>query len=392
MIRAAKLEKVEPAPLVEQTLDDFEAIFDEMRKNHGSKSLVDGDDESKEVWEVIPYPSPSLGDAVHVGGLALGRVTQFHGIEGSGKTFLAMLMVRETLRRYPRAYVVWADAEQSFDKEWAKTLGIDLRRVKFIETNEAAEIFNQLCGKYNTTGKFIPGLVNYAVDKKIDIKLVVLDSIASLIVPAEAGRNFDEMEMGALPKFLKRAFSRTRPLLKQANCAFIAINQAREVLGYGANASSITYPGGKTWRHLIDFAIKLHPSSGADGKLEDEGGKVGHKIIATVEKNRAAPNIHQGEFWFNFYKGVVRVGEEVGVLAAAYGVVQRPNNISWVYKDQTFKGKEAFFTFLEENESIRTELLDAIKIAKANKIKRTATLSDEGTSQMDEKALFFNKD
>jgi RecA/RadA recombinase len=369
---------------------NFDDIWKELNKSHGGHAFFDGDDEDRFDWEVIDYPCVSLGDATHHWGLPLGRVTQFHGIENSGKTFMAMIMVRETLKKYPNAWVVWVDAESSFDREWAANLGIDLTRVKIIEDNEGAEIFNRLCGKFTSTGKKIPGILDMAVDKKIDIKLIVLDSIAALVAPAEEGRNFNEMEMGALPKFLKRAFTRLRPMLKRAETAFIAINQAREILTFGAQG--ISYPGGKTWRHSMDFAIKMHPSSAADGKLEDDHGKIGHKIIATVEKCRGGVNLYQAEFWFDFRKGVVRQGEELGTLAAAYGVVERPNLVTWAYNGQSFKGKEAFFGFLEEHPAVYTEIMDKIKIAKRNHIRRSLTLSDEGETVAAATDNFFAKD
>jgi len=369
---------------------DFDSIWSELNKNHGGDAFFDGDDEDRFDWEVIEYPCVSLGDATHHWGLPLGRVTQFHGIENSGKTFMAMLMVRETLRKYPDSYILWVDAESSFDREWGASLGIDLSRVKIIEENEGAEIFNRLCGKFNSTGKKVPGILDMAIEGRIDIKLIVLDSIAAMVAPAEEGRNFNEMEMGALPKFLKRAFTRLRPMLKRANCAFIAINQARDAMGYGAQG--ITYPGGKTWRHAMDFAIKLHPSSAADGKIEDSHGKVGHKIIATVEKCRGGINLYQAEFWFDFRKGVVRKGEELGVLAAAYGVVERPNLVTWSYGGQNFKGKEAFFTFLDEHPETCLEIISKVKDAKKNHVRRSLALSEEGAVAVSSGDHFFAKD
>jgi hypothetical protein len=193
-----------------------------------------------------------------------------------------------------------------------------------------------------------------------------------------------------LPKFLKRVFARVRPLLKRANCAFIAINQAREQMGHGAHG--ITYPGGKTLRHALDFAIKLHPSNAADGKLEDTHGKVGHKIIATVEKCRGGTNLYQAEFWLDFRKGVVRRGEELGTLAAAYGIVQRPNNVTWTYEGSSFKGKEAFFTYLDEHRDVFEEILSKVKEAKTGKAKRAQALSEEGEHVSKTSENFFAED
>jgi recombination protein RecA len=371
----------------EMSSDD---VWSQMNKDHGGEAFFDSDDEERYDWEVIDYPCVSLGDATHHWGLPLGRVTQFHGIENSGKSFLAMLMVKETLIKYPKAFAIWIDAESSFDREWAELLGLDLNRVKIIEENSGADVFDRLCGRFNSTGKKVPGALDRAINGEIDIKIIVLDSIAALVAPAEEGRNFNEMEMGALPKFLKRAFTRVRPMLKRADCAFIAINQARDQMGFGAHG--ITYPGGKTWRHSMDFAIKLHPSTAADGKLEDSFGKFGHKIIATVEKCRGGTNLYQAEFWLDFRKGVVKRGEELGTLGAAYGVIERPNNTQWIYAGVTYRGKEAFFSFLEETPAAYQAILTSIKEAKASSRKRTVALSEEGVAESATSDNYFSKD
>jgi len=142
----------------------------------------------------------------------------------------------------------------------------------------------------------------------------------------------------------------------------------------------------------MDFAIKLHPSSAADGKIEDSHGKVGHKIIATVEKCRGGINLYQAEFWFDFRKGVVRKGEELGVLAAAYGVVERPNLVTWSYGGQNFKGKEAFFTFLDEHPETCLEIISKVKDAKKNHVRRSLALSEEGAVAVSSGDHFFAKD
>ena len=62
-------------------------IWAKLDKEFGGSVLSRADEAMKMNVEVVPFPSPWLNDAVGFGGLPLGRISQFHGPEGCGKTF-----------------------------------------------------------------------------------------------------------------------------------------------------------------------------------------------------------------------------------------------------------------------------------------------------------------
>ena len=357
------------------------AIWAKLNKELGGDVLFRASEALKLNWEVVDYPCTSLGSAVGVWGVPLnGKITQFHGPENCGKTFLAMLMAKEVLDKYPKSEVVWADAELSFNKDWASKLGLDISRVVILNTNNAVEIFTTLCGKFNDKGKkVVPGVLDLVVAGQLDVKLIVLDSIAQLVPPSEEGRKLEDFEMAALARFLPKALRQLKPMLAKANAGMICINQLRESMTPGAQPS---YSGGRAYRYNLDFAIKLHPSTKEENILRDaKGDKLGHMIIATVEKSRGGINKHQAEFFLDFTKGVVRQGEELAKLGAAYGVIERPNLQNWKYGDKTVRGKENFYALLEENPALRKEILEKIKERKAAGIEISLDLSDEAASE-----------
>lgn len=357
-------------------------IWEKLNKEYGGDMFFRASDPLKFNWEVIDFPMPSLGDAVHCWGLPLGKICQVYGAEGCGKTFLAMIMARETLKKYPDSEVVWLDAETNFDKKWAKRIGLDPDRVIVIPKNEGDELFNALCGRINKEGKkIVPGILDLVAEGHLNVKLIICDSIDSISPPAEQNKDFSaSQQYSPHARFLPFVMRRVRPMLVKAKVAMYVINQARDNLNYGGG---ITYVGGRALRHTLDFSIKLHASKSKDGTLFDIHEKpVGHKIIATVEKCRGGPNRMQAEFWLDFTAGTAKLGEEVAILASAYGVVNRPNNTVWEYKKLSVKGKDNFFKILDEDEKLRTEILSAVKESKAKGADRPAVLSDEGVAEL----------
>jgi RecA/RadA recombinase len=356
---------------------EFLKAFNKTFAKNGTDAARKASDPQAYKGEVIDFPSLTLGDASHYWGLPLGKITQFHGPEGSGKTFFAMLMVKQAQEKYPGSSVVWFDAEYSFSEAWAKNLGIDIERLIIIPENNAATIFTMICGRTNDQGKKIDlGILDHVAAKSLDCKLVVLDSIANLIYPIEENRGFDEQEMAAGARFLMKGMKRTTPMLAETGTAFLCINQAREKIG--ERVPTLTYPGGRPYRHTLSLAVLFKASAAKDGQIQSEDErKQGHKILATVEKTRAGPDKWKSEFWLDFSKGVVNRGAEAAMLGDAYGLISRPNATMWHYEDLSVKGKDAFAVALEARPDLVEKLVAKIRDIKQSGNGRPAVLSED---------------
>lgn len=356
---------------------EFLKAFNKAFSKNGTDAARKASDPQAYKGEIIEFPSLTLGDASHYWGLPLGKITQFHGPEGCGKTFFAMLMVKQAQDKYPGSSVVWFDAEYSFNEAWAKNLGIDIDRLIIVPENNAATIFTMICGRANDQGKKIDlGILDHVAQKTLDCKLIVLDSIANLIYPIEENRGFEEQEMAAGARFLMKGMKRTTPMLAETGTAFLCINQAREKIG--ERIPTLTYPGGRPYRHTLSLAVLFKASGSKDGQIQSEDErKQGHKILATVEKTRAGPDKWKSEFWLDFSKGVVNRGAEAAMLGDAYGIISRPNAVTWIYEDLNVKGKDAFAAALEARPDLVDKLITRIRDIKSNGNGRAAVLSED---------------
>ena len=95
------------------------------------------------------------------GGIPLGRIAQFYGLQSSGKSVLAQNLVADAQRQGLDAF--WFDCEGTFDKAWAQKLGVDTDKLGMSQEAVAERVFEMI--KKLLTAR--PGII-------------VVDSVASM--------------------------------------------------------------------------------------------------------------------------------------------------------------------------------------------------------------------
>ena len=102
---------------LEQALKDIEKMF-------GKGSVMKLGERPETAQEVIHSGSLLIDNALGIGGYPKGRIIEIFGPESSGKTTLAIHAVAEAQKMGLRA--LYVDAENAFDKEYSKALGVDV--------------------------------------------------------------------------------------------------------------------------------------------------------------------------------------------------------------------------------------------------------------------------
>src|SRR5579864_1951973 len=95
---------------------------------------------------VISTGSLVLDDALSSGGLPKGRLIQYYGAPGSGKTLMAMLAIKEAQAQDPDSQQMFIDAEGTFDAKWAETLGLDTSRI--IKVDGETAVIGRSCFEF----------------------------------------------------------------------------------------------------------------------------------------------------------------------------------------------------------------------------------------------------
>jgi len=211
---------------------------------------------------------PELDELFH--GFARGRITEIWGNPGIGKSYL-LAKTMAALGDKERAFYV--DAEYSLVKERLIKLGVDVKKIDYVQDGRLEEVTERIIG---AVGKY---------------DLIILDSLAKLIPMTITENEVGTNAIGLFARQVKHFEAKLKPVLAKSHTAFVVINQARAGMGMMQPSKP---QGGFAWEHAIDIRIKLSRPIGSK-IVKTQGGiktQTGHWVTATVEKSRlTAPQI-----------------------------------------------------------------------------------------------------
>jgi recombination protein RecA len=357
------------------------------------KSFADADEQLNfrlahetigEKLPVISTGSLSLDDALSSGGLPKGRLIQYYGAPGSGKTLMAMLAIKEAQLQDPTAQQMFIDAEGTFDASWAEVLGLDTSRIIVVDGETAVigrNCFEMVLGvpkedkkTHEYMGKSKEGLLDKIRSGEFYINVIVLDSLGAIIPPGEDISAVGKMNMALLARFLTTTFRKLSLELNRAEVPFIVINHKKANMDpYGVDHS---FSGGNTYAHFLSANVYFEAVARADAQILDEKEqKVGHTMRATIEKSKFGPYPRKCEFRVNFGIGVIDKHEEIAKLALDYNVVLKTSTVSHEYGDRKWVGFPKFCEAVKDDPAFAEELV--IKISEARDAKWEAKRAEQ---------------
>lgn len=351
--------------------DSLSEVMKKISKKYGDNVVRVGAQDLT-VDGVLSLGSPSLDFCIY-GGIPEGRIVEFSGPEGSGKTtnsFLAAASYqREELKRNPDnpRSIVFLDNEGTLDPGWALKMGYDISedaKVPTIlirpEAQSAEEIFDMALDMLKTG----------------EVGLLIFDSIATLVPMQIADESMEKQQMGGIAKALTRFANTAIGLLRKYKATLIAINQVRENIGgYGPALST---PGGRAWKHACSMRLMFKR-----GTFFDEDGNdlttsaespAGHIIDMAVLKTKTCRwDRKLGHAHLNYTRGIDIVQDTIDV-AIHLGFID--NSTQGVYKlvdpatgelmvddegkEIKIRGKKNVSTYFRENTDQWKKLYDKV--------------------------------
>jgi len=333
---------------------------------------------------VISTGSLALDDALSSGGLPKGRLIQYYGAPGSGKTLMTMLAIKEAQLQDPTSQQMFIDAEGTFDAKWAETLGLDSSRIIVVDGETAVigrNCFEMILGvpkedkkTHELVGKSKQGLLDMIMAGEFNINMVVLDSLGAIIPPGEDVSVVGKMNMALLARFLTTTFRKLSLDANRAQVPFIFINHKKANMDpYGVDHS---FSGGNTYAHFLSANVYFEAVARADAQILDEKEqKVGHTMRATIEKSKFGPYPRKCEFKVNFGIGVIDKHEEIAQLAVDYNVIVKTSTVTHEYGDQKWVGFNKVCEAIKDNPALAEELV--VKIGQAREAKWDAARKEQ---------------
>lgn len=304
--------------------------------------------------EFIPYTSPMMNYLTR-GGVPVGRIIELVGLPQSGKTTTALDIISNFQKKYTDKYCVYLDAENTIDKEWGETLGVDWSKVILIqpESEYGEELLDMLLD-YIRSGK---------------VGLAVLDSAPFIIPKAVQEKGLDEKSYGGNSALMKSFCDKAVPLCKKVECTFLLINQLRENIGNPYKPFKI--PCGTAIAHACSQILWFTKGSLLDEKYKEVSSGYanpsGNLVSVKVEKNKVTKNDRRLQtYTLNYSTGVDEIKDTLD-LAIMLGIISQAG--AWfkaILKDgkeqkmQGFNGvQEFYYNDLEELEYLRKQVYEA---------------------------------
>lgn len=304
--------------------------------------------------EFIPYTSPMMNYLTR-GGVPVGRIIELVGLPQSGKTTTALDIIYNFQKKYTDKYCVYLDAENTIDKEWGETLGVDWSKVILIQPES----------EYGE--KLLDMLLDYIRSGKIG--LAVLDSAPFIIPKAVQEKGLDEKSYGGNSALMKAFCDKAVPLCKKTECTFLMINQLRENIGNPYKPFKI--PCGTAIAHACSQILWFTKGSLLDEKYKEVSSGYanpsGNLVSVKVEKNKVTKNDRRLQtYTLNYSTGVDEIKDTLD-LAIMLGIISQAG--AWfkaILKDgkeqkmQGFNGvQEFYYNDLEELEYLRKQVYEA---------------------------------
>lgn len=287
----------------------FQASFE---KRFGKDVLVDFKKQPAKgaPGTFVSTGSFSLDLALGIGGLPLGRVVELFGPESSGKSTLALHVLLELQRMFPKKPVGYLDVECAMNREYAEMIGLDLdpKRFFFIQESQTDKVLDMAheMAKAGFSG-------------------VVIDSVAGLISKEELeDQETTHSKMGGNSKAMSSHLRFMTNTISQTNTLVLYLNQIREKLGVMFGDPETT-SGGRALRFYATIRIR----TAITGKIKGKGGEeiIGANIGVKVPKNKVAAPHKTAKYDLLYGKGIDRWGDLVDVCLDT-GLLTK--NGSWV--------------------------------------------------------------
>lgn len=292
--------------------------------------------------DIVSTGIMGLDIALGVGGIKKGSIVEIYAPESAGKTTLALQMCKQYQKDKPVLYI---DTERTLTRETIEMMGVKEKNFYLMHVNNLEQALG-VCKTVAHAGTF---------------GAIVIDSLAGLAPKAQIDGDIGDSHCGLFARIMSDALSVLTPILDNAGCTLIVINQIREKVGvmFG-NPERAT--GGRALKYYASVRLDMR---GVES-IKYGGEEIGRRTRIRVVKNKIAPPFKETEFDIMFGRGISVEGDILD-QAVEKGVITKCS--SWYLYDgnKIGQGRENTKQYLSANptecKKIVTKLRKASKIA-----------------------------
>ncbi|KAK3217920.1 hypothetical protein Dsin_011890 [Dipteronia sinensis] len=284
---------------------------------------------------VISTGSLKLDLALGIGGLPKGRIVEIYGREASGKTTLALHVIKEAQNL--GGYCAYLDVENAIDPSLVKEMGVDTENLLIAHPDSAENLLSMVD----------------TLTKSGSVDVIVVDSVAALVPKCEIDAPLGGVYRDVQSKIMTQALRKINYSLCQSHTLLIFLNQVRASVkpGQGFGCIDEETCGGNALKFYA--AVRLRMMRTRLLKTEDEITGLG--VCVEVVKNKLAPAMNKAYLGINFGKGFCSE-QEVLELACEHGLVVQEGS-KYIIGRKVFRDKYSAEQYLIENERVLDKIV-----------------------------------
>ena len=292
--------------------------------------------------DIVSTGIMGLDIALGVGGIKKGSIVEIYAPESAGKTTLALQMCKQYQKEKPVLYI---DTERTLTRETIEMMGIKEKNFYLMHVNNLEQAL-ETCK---------------TVAQSCTFSAIVIDSLAGLAPKAQIDGDIGDSHAGLFARIMSDALSVLTPILDNAGCTLIVINQLREKVGvmFG-NPERAT--GGRALKYYASVRLDMR----AIESIKSGGEEIGRRTRIKIVKNKIATPFKSIEFDIMFGHGISVEGDILD-QAEGNGVITKSG--SWYLYDgnKIGQGRENAKQYLIDNpaesKKIVTKLKKVCKVA-----------------------------
>ncbi|XP_020586255.1 DNA repair protein recA homolog 2, mitochondrial-like [Phalaenopsis equestris] len=288
---------------------------------------------------VISTGSLKLDQALGIGGLPKGRMVEIYGKEASGKTTLALHIVKEAQKH--GGCCAYIAVENLIDPSLAQAMGINTENLLVTRPNSAENTLS---------------IVNTLVNSR-SVDVIVVDSVAALVPECELLGLIDYKSVDMQSRLMTQALRKIQHSLCLSQALVIFINQVRMKSGkiFG-EANEVTCGG-----NALKFYAAVRMRISRKELLHCQDMITGIGVSIEIIKNKMAPALKKVDLEIEFGRGF-RQEAEILTMALDHGIIIRKGDGYWIER-KFFIHKQEAEAYLAENNEVTEEIVKQVKEA-----------------------------
>lgn len=282
-------------------------------------------------------------DKVTGGGICPGAMYTIWGVQGSGKSTVALQIAKTYLKRGER--VMWMDVENALNKEQQESFGVR----QYVEDGTLLHVTAQTYAEADELTTAV------AKDEDMNIKLVVVDSETMLLSKIGDDQKVDDNQPGQKARQCSIWLTKVKASFFKKDISIIVLAHARANISMTANpyAPQEKLAGGYALKHVPDCIIQVQPGQ----KFGDKEQPLGQIVHICAEKNKFTAPFVKYDFKLFFGKGIKKSVELIEE-AIVRGAIVQSGSFFTLPDGTTIRGTENLYNMSSDQLRLVKSALD----------------------------------